>query len=98
MATKCRRKTDGITLSHRTAKVKQAIGHYLSKYMSKAYALPRIYGYISGHSKLLDECTDIKIIESDIPFDELERIMNGHKVIHGSYMSHICVDLLRVKK
>jgi len=66
--------------------------------MSKAYALPRIYGYISGHSKLLDECTDIKIIESDIPFDELERIMNGHKVIHGSYMSHICVDLLRVKK
>jgi len=76
----------------------KAIGHYLSKYMSKAYALPRIYGYISGHSKLLDECTDIKIIESDIPFDELERIMNGHKVIHGSYMSHICVDLLRVKK
>jgi len=76
-----------ITLSHRTAKVNKAIGHYLSKYMSKAYALPRIYGYISGHSKLLDECTDIKIIESDIPFDELERIMNGHKVI----TAHICL-------
>jgi len=69
----------------------KAIGHYLSKYMSKAYALPRIYGYISGHSKLLDECTDIKIIESDIPFDELERIMNGHKG-HSRliYVSYLC--------
>jgi len=98
MATKCRRKTDGITLSHRTAKVKQGYWSLFVQIHVKAYALPRIYGYISGHSKLLDECTDIKIIESDIPFDELERIMNGHKVIHGSYMSHICVDLLRVKK
>jgi hypothetical protein len=76
----------------------KAIGHYLSKYMSKAYALPREYGYISGHSKLLDECSEIKIIESDIPFDELERIMSGHKVIHGSYMSHVCVDLLHVRQ
>jgi len=65
----------------------KAIGHYLSKYMSKAYALPRIYGYISGHSKLLDECTDIKIIESDIPFDELERIMNAIR----SFTAHICL-------
>jgi len=53
---------------------------------------------ISGHSKLLDECTDIKIIESDIPFDELERIMNGHKVIHGSICLISVLDLLRVKK
>jgi len=45
-------KTDGITLSHRTAKVKQGYWSLLSKYMSKAYALPRIYGYISGHSKI----------------------------------------------
>jgi len=48
--------------------------------------------------KLLDECTDIKIIESDIPFDELERIMNGHKVIHGLIYVSYRVDLLRVKK
>jgi len=98
MATKCRRKTDGITLSHRTAKVKQGYWSLFVQIHVKSLCLAAHIRIYSGHSKLLDECTDIKIIESDIPFDELERIMNGHKVIHGSYMSHICVDLSASKK
>ena len=76
---------------------KRKIGHYISKYMSKAYALPVEYGFIAGHSKLLDTCMEVKIIEGDIPMDELEKIMSSHKVIRGEFVSHICVDLLHVK-
>jgi hypothetical protein len=76
---------------------KKKIGHYISKYMSKAFALPQEYGYISGHSKLLDLCEEIKLIEGDIPIDELNAIMSGHKVIRSDFMSHVCVDLLHVK-
>jgi hypothetical protein len=77
---------------------RKKIGHYISKYMSKAYALPQEFGYISGHSKLLDTCTEVRIIENDIPLDELEKIMSSHKVIRSEYMSHVCCDLLHVKK
>ena len=76
---------------------KQKIGHYISKYMSKAYALPAEYGYISGHSAILDTCEEIRLIESDLPLDELEKIMESHKVIRSEFMSHVCVDLLHVK-
>jgi hypothetical protein len=76
---------------------RQKIGHYISKYMSKAYALPQEYGYISGHSKLLDTCAEIHIIESDLPLEELNRIMSSRKVIRSEFMSHVCVDLLHVK-
>jgi hypothetical protein len=76
---------------------RKKIGHYISKYMSKAYALPQEFGYISGHSKLLDTCEEIRLIENDVPIDELEKIMSGHKVIRSEFMSHICVDLLHVK-
>lgn len=73
------------------------VSHYISKYMSKAYALPSDYGFISGHSKLLDTCAEIRLIESDIPIDELEAIMASHKIIRSEFMSHVCVDLLHVK-
>jgi len=76
---------------------KRKIAHYISKYMSKAYALPQEFGYISGHSKLLDTCVEIRVIENDIPLDELNRIMSSHKVIRSDFVSHICVDLLHVK-
>jgi hypothetical protein len=77
---------------------KRKIGHYISKYMSKAYALPSDYGYISGHSKLLDTCAEIRLIESDIPLDELNKIYSCRKVIRSEFMSHVCVDLLHVKR
>lgn len=77
---------------------KRKIGHYISKYMSKAYALPSDYGYISGHSKLLDTCEEIRLIENDIPMDELNKIFSCRKVIRSEFMSHVCVDLLHVKQ
>jgi len=58
----------------------------------------RAYTDIFGSLKIAGRVHGYKDYRKRHPFDELERIMNGHKVIHGSYMSHICVDLLRVKK
>lgn len=77
---------------------RKKIAHYISKYMSKAYALPQDYGYISGHSVLLDQCAELKIIESDLPEGEIQHLMSSHKVIRKDYISHICCDLLHVKK
>jgi hypothetical protein len=74
------------------------IGSYISKYMSKAYALPAEYGFISGHSKLLDTCAEIILIENDIPIDELDKIASCRKVIRSEFVSHVCVDLLHVKQ
>jgi hypothetical protein len=76
---------------------KRKIGHYISKYMSKAYALPSDCGYVSGHSKLLDTCEEIKIIEYDLPGPELEKIMSSHKVIRTDFVTHVCVNLLHIK-
>jgi hypothetical protein len=76
---------------------KRKIGHYISKYMSKAYAMPKKDGYISGHSAILDELEEIKIIESDLPYEEINVIMSSHKVIRSEYVTHVCCDLLRVK-
>jgi len=78
-------------------KSKKQIAHYVAKYMSKAYDLPRIFGYISGHSKVLADCHEVNIIEGDLPWDELDRIMSKSKVIRGQYVSHVCCDLLQVK-
>jgi hypothetical protein len=76
---------------------RKKIGHYISKYMSKAYALPSDYGYVAGHSKLLDTCEEIRLIESDLPLDELNALCSCRKVIRSEFMSHVCVDLLHVK-
>jgi hypothetical protein len=79
-------------------KSKKQIAHYIAKYMSKAYELPKEYGYISCHSKVLDECKETVLIENDIPQDELQAIMSHSKVIRGDYVTHVCCDLLSCKK
>ena len=36
-------------------KNKRLIAHYIAKYMSKAFEMPKEYGYISGHSEVLED-------------------------------------------
>lgn len=70
------------------------VAHYIAKYMSKAYDLPREYGYISGHSPILDELKEIDILLEDCPREELDNLARHSKVIAGDYVSLICCDLL----
>lgn len=76
---------------------KRQTAAYVAKYMSKAYDLPGEYGYISGHSSVLDSLKEITFIENDLPMDEVRAIMAKNKVIRTDHVSIICCDLLRVK-
>lgn len=71
--------------------------HYIAKYLSKAYDLPGEYGYISGHSSILDSLKEIVLIEGDYPLDEVNRLCSMYKKIDRDYVSVICCDLLSVK-
>jgi hypothetical protein len=77
---------------------KKQTAHYISKYMSKAYDLPNDYGYISGHSSILNELKEVVLIEGEFPEDEIKTLCNHFKVIRTDYVSIICVDLLHVRK
>lgn len=70
--------------------------HYIAKYMSKAYGLPGEYGYISGHSSVLDELKEISLIENDAPPAEIKALCDHFKVIRKDFVSIICCDLLEV--
>lgn len=72
--------------------------HYISKYMSKAYALPGEFGYISGHSSVLDELKEFVLIEGDCPKDELAYLNDHYKVIRKDHVSIVCVDLLTISQ
>lgn len=71
--------------------------HYIAKYLSKAYGLPGEYGYVSGHSSILDKLKEITVDEFDIPKDELTEIIHKSKVIKHDYIEIICCDLLKVE-
>jgi hypothetical protein len=75
----------------------EEIGHYMSKYMSKAFEMPKDCGYIWGKSKILDECKEGTFTESELNSDELENIKKVGKVVGDNYVTHVCVDLLKVK-
>lgn len=76
---------------------KKQISHYISKYMSKAYDLPGEYGYISGHSSVLNSLKEITLIENDCPLDEVEKLKSCSRVIRRDYVTIICNDLLTIK-
>ena len=78
-------------------KSRKAISHYISKYMSKAYDLPGNFGYISGHSKLIDSLKEVVLIENDLNMTELMKVMKVAKCIHMKYVSLIFKDLLQLK-
>jgi hypothetical protein len=66
--------------------------------MSKGGELPQDLGFVSGHSKILDECKELVFIEDDIPKNELEKIMSSHKVIRSEYVSIVCCDIMKLEK
>lgn len=72
--------------------------HYIAKYLSKAYDLPGEYGYISGHSSVLDSLKEIVLTEDEWPIDEINALKAHLKVISHDYITIICADLLSVKK
>lgn len=72
--------------------------HYISKYLSKAYDLPGNYGYISGHSSVLDELKEFTMAEDVYPVAELNRLIDHFKTIRKDYVTVICCDLLKIKE
>jgi hypothetical protein len=77
---------------------KKSTASYISKYMSKGQGLPIEYGYISGHSKILDSLKEISIIVDDLDNEELNKLASHSKVIHSEYVNLICTDLLHAQK
>jgi len=77
---------------------KKHTAHYISKYLSKAYEIPKELGYISGHSNILDDCKELILIEGEFDNDELRNIRIKHKVIEDQFITHFCVNLMKVKE
>lgn len=73
-------------------------GHYLSKYMSKAYDLPKECGLIWGKSEIFNTLKETVLIESDIEYSELEILKAHGKLVGDQFVSHLCIDLLTVKE
>lgn len=72
--------------------------HYIAKYLSKAHYLPGEYGYISGHSSVLDSLKETVLIEDEWPRHEIDAIAKASKVITHDFITHICCDLLKIKE
>lgn len=77
---------------------RRQVSHYISKYMSKAYDLPSNCGYVSGHSPVLDECEEIKLIEGEYPSDEINYLKSLCHTISDGYITHVCVNLNYVRE
>jgi hypothetical protein len=77
---------------------KKLVSHYIAKYMSKAFDLPRAYGLISGHSAILDTLKEIDIIADDLPREEVANLITISKVIPGDFVTLILCDLLQCAK
>jgi hypothetical protein len=75
---------------------RRQVSHYISKYLSKAFLMPKQYGYIFGHSKVLDDCKELVLIEGDFPNNEIQAIRKVSHCIDTEFMTHICIDLLTV--
>lgn len=74
------------------------VAHYIAKYMSKAYELPKELGYISGHSEVLEKCKEPIYIESELPKDEILLLQRAFRTIRDTFISHTCVDLRRIQE
>lgn len=77
---------------------KKCVSKYISKYMSKAYDLPKKFGYVWGYSRILKDLKEQQIHEYDLPYDEIQAIKKANKVIVHDYVTHICCNLLKVEK
>ena len=74
------------------------VNYYISKYLAKGTELPIEYGYIWGKSELLDSCKEFSSIAEDLPYNEVIELKNKYKTITTDYLTHICVNLLKVKE
>jgi hypothetical protein len=73
------------------------INYYVSKYVAKECKLPQEYGYIWGKSEILDQCKEFQAMAEDIPYNEVQILKTKFKVVRTDYITHICVDLLKVR-
>lgn len=78
-------------------KSQRLVAHYIAKYMAKAYELPRKYGYISGHSEILEECKEQKFFEHDLPCEEIAALKKNFRTLSDQFLTHIFVDLRRIQ-
>jgi hypothetical protein len=76
---------------------RKLIAHYIAKYMSKAYEIPKELGYISGHSEILEKCKEPIFIESELPKDEILLLQKKFRTIRDQFITHTCVDLRRIQ-
>lgn len=76
---------------------RKLVAHYISKYMSKAHALPRELGYVAGHSKILEELEEPKYIQGDLPQEEILDLYQYGRTIRDLFLTHCCIDLRRVQ-
>jgi hypothetical protein len=76
---------------------KKLVAHYIAKYLSKAFPLPKEYGYVAGHSADLKHCQEIRFIPSYQELEEIRQIREKCYTIEGDYFTHICCDLLQLK-
>lgn len=74
------------------------LSHYIAKYMSKGYELPREYGHIFGRSAILDELKEIIQDEGEYPTDEILKLIDVCHVYKDNFITHISLDLLHVGK
>jgi len=78
-------------------KSKRQISHYISKYLSKAYLLPRNCGYVFGHSAVLANCKEVTLTEGEFPDSELKEARKLHYCIQTEFFLHICCDFRKLK-
>jgi hypothetical protein len=77
---------------------KKQVATYIAKYMSKAFDLPREFGYIAGHSAILDELKEFTMLMDEVDQDELCAISDTAKVLSGEFVTIFCCDLLESGK
>jgi hypothetical protein len=77
---------------------RKLVAHYIAKYMSKAYSLPRHLGYITGYSSILDELKDVSFIEGDIDSEEILDLQKNFRTIKDVFLTHVCCDLRKVQR
>lgn len=77
---------------------KKHVGAYVAKYMSKGFEIPKEFGYVAGCSADIKKCKEITIIPSYDEYMEICEIREKSYTLEGEYCTHICVDLLQVKK
>lgn len=76
---------------------KKEVSHYISKYLSKAYDLPGKYGYISGHSSILNKLKEVTVYTGEGFEEEIIKLKAVGKTIRHEYVTVIYANLLEIK-